>query len=67
MDEKTSRDPPPTYHEGQTKTSELDEAANPDSSGRRQAAGINIVQNPLMVSCNISCSIAFEGLAEHES
>ncbi|KAJ5482089.1 Major facilitator superfamily domaingeneral substrate transporter [Penicillium sp. IBT 31633x] len=64
MDEKTSRDPPPTYHEGQTKTSELDEAANPDSSGRRQAAGINIVQNPLMRSSKVQAILDARAYAE---
>lgn len=50
MDEKTPKDPVFAYDEGQIKTSELAEAASPDTAGRRQATGINIVENPLMVN-----------------
>ncbi|CAI7588704.1 unnamed protein product [Penicillium glandicola] len=48
MDEKVSGEAPPHYeHAVQAKT-ELDEAVSPNEPQRRQAIGINIVQNPLL-------------------
>jgi hypothetical protein len=55
MDEKTSKDAIARNESiPQTKETELVEAANPGEAPRRQAAGVNIVQNPLMVSLSIS-------------
>ena len=49
MEEKI-KDAPPHYEHVVDTKKELDEAANPDAPVRRQAIGINIVQNPLQVS-----------------
>ena len=65
MDEKSSKDPPPHYEHAIPPKKELDEAANPDAPERRQAAGINIVQNPLMVSLRLKTAI-FHGNVDHE-
>lgn len=65
MDEKSAKDPPPHYENAVSGKTELDEAANPGAPERRQAAGINIVQNPLMVSLQLKAPI-FHGHAEHE-
>ena len=54
MDEKSSKEAPPRYeHVAQVNKTELDEAANPDAPEHRQAIGINIVQNPLMVNLQL--------------
>jgi hypothetical protein len=65
MEEKTSKEAPPHYEHVANKA-ELDEAANADAPERRQAIGINIVQNPLMVSLQLK-SPDFGSHVEHES
>ncbi|CAI7663973.1 unnamed protein product [Penicillium discolor] len=64
MDEKLSKDPPPHYEHAVPAKKELDEAANPDAPERRQAAGINIVQNPLMRSSREQAIIDAQAYAE---
>jgi hypothetical protein len=52
MEEKI-KDAPPHYEHVVDTKKELDEAANPGAPERRQAIGINIVQNPLQVSLQL--------------
>jgi hypothetical protein len=67
MEEKTPKEAPPHYeHAVQANKAELDEAANADAPERRQAIGINIVQNPLMVSLQLKPPV-FGNHVEHES
>ncbi|KXG46807.1 Major facilitator superfamily domain, general substrate transporter [Penicillium griseofulvum] len=70
MEEKI-KDAPPHYEHVVDTKKELDEAANPDAPVRRQAIGINIVQNPLQRSSKAQAIIdarayaESHGLAEH--
>lgn len=67
MDEKSSKEAPPHYeHVVQANKAEPDEAANADAPERRQAIGINIVQNPLMVSLPLKPPV-FGSHVEQES
>lgn len=52
MDEKSSKSDFPHFEHVLPAKTELDEAINPDAPPRRQAIGINIVENPLTVSHN---------------
>lgn len=65
MDEKSSEGAAPHYEHAIPANKELDEAANPDAPERRQAIGINIVQNPLTVRLLLKAPI-FHGRVEHE-
>ncbi|CAP93411.1 Pc16g07410 [Penicillium rubens Wisconsin 54-1255] len=65
MEEKTPKEAPPHYeHAVQANKAELDEAANADAPERRQAIGINIVQNPLMRSSKEQAIIDARAYAE---
>ncbi|OQE37943.1 hypothetical protein PENCOP_c009G08256 [Penicillium coprophilum] len=70
MDEKINPTPP-HYEDVVNPKKELDEAASPDAPERRQAIGINIVQNPLMRSSQAQAIIdarayaESHGMAEH--
>ncbi|KAJ5827226.1 Major facilitator superfamily domain general substrate transporter [Penicillium robsamsonii] len=69
MDEKINPANPPHYEEvvdtkKEVPKKELDEADNPDAPERRQAIGINIVQNPLMRSSKEQAIIDARAYAE---
>lgn len=59
MDEKSPKGDSPHYEHAIPAKTELVEAANPDAPERRQAAGINIVQNPLTVSLQLKSPPSF--------
>ncbi|KAJ5158705.1 Major facilitator superfamily domain general substrate transporter [Penicillium coprophilum] len=70
MDQKINPTPP-HYEDVVNPKKEPDEGANPDAPERRQAIGINIVQNPLMRSSQAQAIIdarayaESHGMAEH--